>query len=62
MGSPRSPTLAQLAELRQAARLPPPEIHDFDDGELIVSIPPQGLVLVEISSWQPASGAIREIP
>jgi xylan 1,4-beta-xylosidase len=62
MGSPRSPTLAQLRELRQAARLPPPEIHDLHDGELIVSIPPQGLVLVEISSWQPASGAIREVP
>jgi xylan 1,4-beta-xylosidase len=62
MGSPRSPTLAQSAELRQAARLPLPEIHDLRDGKLTLSIPPQGLVLVEISSWQPRSAATREIP
>jgi xylan 1,4-beta-xylosidase len=55
MGSPRYPTQAQLSELRKAAALPAPEIQDLHNGELTVSIPPQGLVVIEISSWQPAT-------
>jgi xylan 1,4-beta-xylosidase len=58
MGSPTDPTQAQLAELRKAAALPAPEIHDLRTGELTLAIPPQGLVLVEISSGQPT----RPIP
>jgi len=55
MGSPRYPTPAQLSELRKAAALPAPEIQDLHNGELTLSIPPQGLVVIEISSWQPAT-------
>ncbi|MBV8475032.1 MAG: glycosyl hydrolase family 39, partial [Acidobacteria bacterium] len=57
MGSPRYPTQAQLAELRQAARLPVAEIRDLANDELTLSIPAQGLVVVEISSSQPARRA-----
>jgi xylan 1,4-beta-xylosidase len=53
MGSPRYPTLAQLAELRKAAALSAPEVQDLHGGELTVSIPVQGLALIEISSGQP---------
>ncbi len=53
MGSPRYPTLAQLSELRKAAALPAPEVQDLHSGELTVAIPPQGLVLIEVSSGQP---------
>jgi xylan 1,4-beta-xylosidase len=53
MGSPRYPTLAQLSELRRAAVLPAPEVQDLHSGELTVSIPAQGLVLIEVSSGQP---------
>jgi xylan 1,4-beta-xylosidase len=54
MGSPRYPTLAQVSELRKAAALPAPEIQDLRSGQLTISIPPQGLVLIEVSSSQPA--------
>ena len=53
MGAPRYPTLAQVSLLRKAAALPAPEIQDLQGGELTVSIPPQGLVLIEITSGQP---------
>jgi xylan 1,4-beta-xylosidase len=53
MGSPRYPTLAQLSELRRAAAFPAPEVQDLHNGELTVSIPDQGLLLIEISSSQP---------
>jgi xylan 1,4-beta-xylosidase len=53
MGSPRYPTLAQLSELRKAAALPAPELQDLHSGEVTVSIPAQGLVLIEVSSAQP---------
>lgn len=59
MGSPRYPTLAQLAELRKAAVLPAPGVHDLHSGELTVSIPAQGLVLIEVSSGQPATPVQR---
>ncbi|HZQ67314.1 MAG TPA: glycosyl hydrolase family 39 [Terriglobales bacterium] len=48
MGSPRYPTQAQLGQLRQASELPPPEKQDLKDGELIVSLPVNGLALIEI--------------
>jgi xylan 1,4-beta-xylosidase len=48
MGSPRYPTQAQLLELRQAAQLPPPEIEDAKNGQLRVTLPANGLALIEI--------------
>jgi xylan 1,4-beta-xylosidase len=53
MGSPRYPTQAQLSDLRQAATLRAPEVQGLHSNELTVSIPVQGLVLIEISSAQP---------
>lgn len=61
MGSPRYPTRAQLSELRKAAELPAPEVRDLHNGELKLSIPPQGLLVVEMSSWQPATSPAKEI-
>jgi xylan 1,4-beta-xylosidase len=55
MGSPRYPTQAQLSQLRQAAVLPAPEVEDLHNSELTVSIPAQGLVLIEVSSGQPTA-------
>jgi xylan 1,4-beta-xylosidase len=56
MGSPQYPSQAQLMELRKAAALPGPEILDMHT-ELTVSIPAQGLAVIEISSGQPAAPA-----
>jgi xylan 1,4-beta-xylosidase len=50
MGSPRNPTTAQLNQLRRAAALPAPEAQSLNHGELRVSVPAQGLVLIEISA------------
>ncbi len=47
MGSPVYPTPQQIAELRQAAELPPPQKMHFANGKLDLVIPPQGLVLLE---------------
>ncbi len=47
MGSPIYPTRAQIAELRRAAELDPPETMHFVNGRLTLLIPPQGLVLLE---------------
>ena len=48
MGAPRYPTQRQLEELRLAAALPPAEFRPLLNGELSVSVPAPGLVLVTI--------------
>lgn len=47
MGSPPYPTAAQIAQLRQAAKLPAPEAARLQDGKITLTLPPQGLALVE---------------
>jgi xylan 1,4-beta-xylosidase len=47
MGRPPYPTSAQIEKLRQAATLPPPEAARLHDGKITVTLPPQGLALVE---------------
>jgi xylan 1,4-beta-xylosidase len=48
MGSPRYPTRAQIKELRSATELPPPESRDLMNGRLTLTIPPEGLALIEL--------------
>ena len=48
MGAPRSPTEAQLKDLRRAADIPPPELQKLKNGQLELTIPAHGLVLVEL--------------
>jgi xylan 1,4-beta-xylosidase len=48
MGRPRYPTAAQAEKLRQAAKLPPPEKMKLGNGGLSLTLPPQGLVLLEV--------------
>ena len=48
MGRPKSPTLAQIERLREAAALGPPEPQDIEGSQLRISLPPQGLALIEI--------------
>jgi xylan 1,4-beta-xylosidase len=50
MGSPRYPTQRQLAQLRQAAALPPPAVHALASGTLTLEIPPDGLSLVTLAA------------
>ncbi len=50
MGSPRYPTQAQLNELRKAAALSAPESRELKDGQLTVSIPAQGLVVIQVGA------------
>src|SRR5215469_15370285 len=47
MGSPRYPTREQIEKLRAAARLSPSEIHQVKNGSVTLSIPAQGLILIE---------------
>ena len=48
MGSPRYPTPAQIQALRRAAQLPPPRLAGLDHGELTLTLPSYGLVVVEL--------------
>jgi len=48
MGSPRNPTQAQIRALREAAVLPAPESVALKDGALTITLPPQGLAVVEV--------------
>ncbi len=48
MGSPVYPTQAQLKTLRDAAELGAPEIQEFKGGELTVTLPADGLAVIEI--------------
>ena len=47
MGRPRYPTRAQIDELNRAAELPPPERMQVLEGKLHLTIPANGLVLLE---------------
>ena len=48
MGRPADPTPEQIAKLRDAGRPSPPEAIAIHDGKLKLSVPPQGIVMVEI--------------
>jgi len=48
MGSPRYPTQNQIRELREAAELQSPERRKLSNDELTVTLPPQGLALIEL--------------
>jgi len=48
MGSPRYPTEAQIETLRSAARLSAPESRDVHRGELTVTVPSDGLAVIEV--------------
>ena len=48
MGRPKSPTFAEIERLREAADLGSPEAQDVEGGQLLISLPPQGLAVIEI--------------
>jgi len=48
MGRPQSPTLAEIERLREAAQLGSPETQDVEGGQLLITLPPQGLAVIEI--------------
>lgn len=48
MGNPIYPTQKQIAELRRAAEIPPPESQALNHGEIKLTLPPKGLALIEL--------------
>lgn len=48
MGSPKSPTQQQYEELKNAARLGPPENGKLQKNQIILTLPPKALDLVEV--------------
>ncbi len=48
MGSPVNPTREQIAQLRDAAKLPAPETVAMKNGEIALHMEPEALLLVEI--------------
>ena len=57
MGSPRYPTQAQIAALRQAARLPPPVSIPLHDDTVTLTLPAYGLALVAVGPARPREAA-----
>jgi xylan 1,4-beta-xylosidase len=48
MGSPAYPISKQIRELLHAAELPAPEKRDLKNGALTLTLPPQGLAVIEL--------------
>jgi xylan 1,4-beta-xylosidase len=48
MGRPAYPTAAQIKKLQQVANLPPPEAMLVQDKKLELTLPPDGLALIEL--------------
>ena len=51
MGSPVYPTLKEVTELNHASELSAPEEYRLKDGRLDLSLPVNGLALIEITNW-----------
>ncbi|CAN7206773.1 hypothetical protein LJR225_000697 [Phenylobacterium sp. LjRoot225] len=51
LGSPKYPTRDQMAKIRAAAELAPPEIRKLGKArELVLDLPPEGVALIELGS------------
>jgi xylan 1,4-beta-xylosidase len=48
MGAPRYPTETQIRELRKGVELPAPESRQLHQGELTLTLPGQGLAVIEL--------------
>ena len=48
MGSPQYPTQAQIAALRKAAEMGPPQVESLRGSRLTLTLPPMGLAVIEI--------------
>jgi xylan 1,4-beta-xylosidase len=48
MGSPKNPTQTQIDALRKASETGPPEVRAIGHRQLILTLPPMGLAVVEI--------------
>jgi xylan 1,4-beta-xylosidase len=50
LGSPQYPTREQLAKIRAAAELPPPQVRKLGRAsELVLELPPEGVALIELA-------------
>jgi xylan 1,4-beta-xylosidase len=50
LGSPQYPTKDQLAKIRAAAELGPPEVRKLGPaGDLVLDLPPEGVALIELA-------------
>ena len=48
LGAPRYPTLEQIEKLRKAAELPAPQTQKVNNGELTLTLPAEGLAVIEL--------------
>jgi xylan 1,4-beta-xylosidase len=48
MGKPAYPTQSQIKQLQTAAQLPSPESIQIRDEKLELTLPPDGLALIEV--------------
>lgn len=52
LGSPRYPTMAQVAQMNAATALPPPALEHLDHGTLTLTLEPNALLLVTVAGSQ----------
>jgi len=48
MGSPRNPTQVQIQQVRRAVELGPPEVRELSKGGLTLTLPADGLAVIEV--------------
>lgn len=48
MGSPKYPTLEQIAKLKKASKVGPPQVVEVHGGQLSVTVPPMGLAVMTV--------------
>jgi xylan 1,4-beta-xylosidase len=48
LGKPPYPTQTQIAQLRRASEIPPPDSIQLENGKITIKLPPQGLAVIEI--------------
>ena len=48
LGSPKSPTVEQIAQLRKAAAMPPSKTITLKNGSLSLTLQPKALALIEL--------------
>jgi xylan 1,4-beta-xylosidase len=48
LGSPQYPTVVQVGEINRAGELPPPEATQLKDGQLTITLPVNGLAVLEM--------------
>ena len=61
LGSPKSPTVEQIAQMRKAAAMPPSKTMPLKNGSLSLTLQPKALALIELESVPDTAHELRHV-